>query len=219
MDGVSSGLRPTVAHQLAGSIILVSEVKKLFGNHMKEELGPEMVKNIERALEDVKKGRTYSTSEVRKKLRIKIFIAGPLFSQAEREFNLKVDRFLKKHGFETFLSQRDVGLLWEHVRKRGRRAYRAIYKGDLRGLEGADAVVAILDGPDVDSGTAFEVGYACAKGKPVIGLKTDMRVFARGEVVNNMLAQGVKKIVKNFDDLIPTLNAIKKTKRGQPGER
>ena len=144
---------------------------------------------------------------------MKIFIAGPLFSQAEREFNLKVDKFLRKHGFDTFLPQREVGELWKRIRKRGREAYRAIYEEDLRGLEGADTVVAILDGPDVDSGTAFEVGYACARGKPVIGIKTDMRVFAKMEEVNNMLAQGVREIVKNFDDLLPALNAVKKTKR------
>lgn len=35
-----------------------------------EELSPETIRNIERALEDVKKGRTYSTGEVRKKLGI-----------------------------------------------------------------------------------------------------------------------------------------------------
>lgn len=144
---------------------------------------------------------------------MKVFIAAPLFSQAEREFNLKLDEFLRKHGFETILPQRDVGELWEQVRKHGRRAYRAIYEGDLRALEVADIVVAVLDGPDVDSGTAFEVGYACAKGKPVVGLKTDMRVFTRGEEVNNMLAQGVRKIVRNFDDLLPPLNAVKKTKK------
>ncbi len=120
---------------------------------------------------------------------MKVFIAGPLFSQTEREFNLKVDKFSRNHGFETFLPPREVGEIWKKIRTQGRRAYRKIYEEDLSGLEGVDFVVAILDGPDVDSGTAFEVGYACAKGKPVIGLKTDMRVYAVGEEVNNMLAQ------------------------------
>ena len=35
------------------------------------ELGEQTIKNIERALEDVKKGRLYSTKEVRKELGIK----------------------------------------------------------------------------------------------------------------------------------------------------
>ena len=138
---------------------------------------------------------------------MKVFIAGPLFSQAEREFNLKVDDFLRKHGFETFLPQREVGELWKHVRKKGRKACKMIYETDLKGLERADVVIAVLDGPDVDSGTAFEVGYACARGKPVIGIKTDARIFTRNEVVNNMLAQGVRALVK---DLAGILDELKK---------
>ena len=139
---------------------------------------------------------------------MKIFIAGPLFSQAEREFNIKVDEYLRRHGFETFLPQRDVGKLDELLVKEGKRAYQTIFERDLKGLEWADAVVAILDGPDVDSGTAFEVGYAFAKGKPVIGLKTDMRVFARDEEVNNMLAQGVRALVGNLDEVVSKLKKI-----------
>ena len=38
-----------------------------------------------------------------------------------------------------------------------------------------DVVVAVLDGAAVDSGTAFEVGYAYARGKPLIGVRTDFR--------------------------------------------
>ena len=136
---------------------------------------------------------------------MKIFIAGPLFSQAEREFNLKVDGELRKHGFKTFLPQRDVGKLDELIAKRGKRAYRMIYEQDLQGLEQADVVAAILDGPDVDSGTAFEIGYACAKGKPVIGLKTDMRVFAKDEELNNMIMQGIRALARNLGELVAEL--------------
>jgi len=139
---------------------------------------------------------------------MKVFIAGPLFSQAEREFNIKVDEKLREHGFETFLPQRDVGKLDELLVKEGKRAYFMIFERDLKGLDWANAVVAILDGPDVDSGTAFEVGYAFAKGKPVIGLKTDMRVFARDEEVNNMLAQGVRALVGNLDEMVSKLKKI-----------
>jgi len=139
---------------------------------------------------------------------MKVFIAGPLFSQAEREFNLKVEAELLRNGFETFLPQRDVGMLDELIATEGKRAYRTIFDRDLKGLDQADAVVAILDGLDVDSGTAFEVGYAFARGKPVIGLKTDMRVFAKEEEVNNMLAQGVKALAKNIDEVISNLKKL-----------
>jgi nucleoside 2-deoxyribosyltransferase len=43
-------------------------------------------------------------------------------------------------------------------------------------IDKSDAVMAILDGVDVDSGTAAEIGYAFAKGKKVYGIRTDFRL-------------------------------------------
>lgn len=43
-------------------------------------------------------------------------------------------------------------------------------------IEKCDVVFAILDGTDVDSGVAAELGYAAAKGKKVIGVRTDYRL-------------------------------------------
>ena len=51
-----------------------------------------------------------------------------------------------------------------------------IYRANLALIERADAVLANLDffrGPEPDSGTCFEVGYAVAKGKPVFGYIPD----------------------------------------------
>jgi len=42
-------------------------------------------------------------------------------------------------------------------------------------LSRCDMVVALLDGADVDSGVAFEIGYARGLGKPVLGVRTDYR--------------------------------------------
>jgi uncharacterized protein (DUF952 family)/nucleoside 2-deoxyribosyltransferase len=38
------------------------------------------------------------------------------------------------------------------------------------------AVFAVLDGTDVDSGTAAEIGFASALGRPIVGLRTDFRM-------------------------------------------
>lgn len=52
-------------------------------------------------------------------------------------------------------------------------------------IQRADAVLAILDGSDVDSGTAAEVGFAAALEKPVVGYRTDIRQAGEaGAVVN-----------------------------------
>ena len=42
-------------------------------------------------------------------------------------------------------------------------------------IRSAAGVLAVLDGADVDSGTAAEIGFAAALGLPVTGLRTDIR--------------------------------------------
>jgi nucleoside 2-deoxyribosyltransferase len=45
----------------------------------------------------------------------------------------------------------------------------------------ADGMLAILDGSDVDSGTAAEIGYAAALRRPVVGLRSDLRISGDNE--------------------------------------
>ena len=53
-------------------------------------------------------------------------------------------------------------------------------------IDACDIVFAVLDGPDVDSGTAAEIGYAFAKGRRIIGYRGDFRLSADndGSLVN-----------------------------------
>jgi nucleoside 2-deoxyribosyltransferase len=51
---------------------------------------------------------------------------------------------------------------------------RQIFEKDARGVDWADVIVANMDGPDPDSGTCWECGYAYQK-KPVIVFRTDFR--------------------------------------------
>jgi len=53
-------------------------------------------------------------------------------------------------------------------------------------IDAADMVLAVLDGADVDSGTAAEIGYACARSRPILGYRGDFRLSAdnEGSVVN-----------------------------------
>ena len=57
-----------------------------------------------------------------------------------------------------------------------------IYRANVAHIEGCDAVVANLDffrGAEPDSGTCFEVGYAVARGKPVVGYVPEAGSFAQ----------------------------------------
>jgi nucleoside 2-deoxyribosyltransferase len=112
----------------------------------------------------------------------KIYLAGPLFSLAEQGFNTDLARFLESEGFEVWLPQ-------EHEPRD--KTARAIFEMDVAALDRADMVVACMDGPDPDSGTAWECGYAFAKGKPIVCYRTDFRITGdtEGAPYNLMLSE------------------------------
>jgi nucleoside 2-deoxyribosyltransferase len=112
----------------------------------------------------------------------KIYLAGPLFTLAEQTFNSELARFLESEGFEVWLPQ-------EHEPRS--QTARAIFRMDVAALDWADTVVACMDGPDPDSGTAWECGYAYAKGKAIICYRTDFRVSGdtKGAPYNLMLSE------------------------------
>ncbi len=96
---------------------------------------------------------------------MRIYFAGPLFTTAERDFNVTVVAGLRKMGHEVLLPQEQE--------QRAAPA-KTIFEGDVAGVDWADVVVADMDGPDPDSGTCWEAGYAYNK-KPVILYRTDIR--------------------------------------------
>jgi nucleoside 2-deoxyribosyltransferase len=133
----------------------------------------------------------------------KIFLAAPLFSEAERAFNSNVAKRLRANGFEVWLAQEAPFIQHgTHTEKK------VIYDGDISALKTSDVIIAILDGVDVDTGVAFEVGYATALGKPVIGLKTDYRTFSGMEEVNLMLDVSMVKICKSITEVIDSLGQV-----------
>lgn len=111
---------------------------------------------------------------------MKLYFAGPLFSAAERAWNLELVAALRAGGHEVFVPQ---------DQEPGRNAA-GIFATDVAGIDWADALVAVMDGPDPDSGTAWECGYAYGR-KPIVLIRTDFRVIAgdHGAPYNPMLAE------------------------------
>jgi len=134
---------------------------------------------------------------------MKIFLAAPLFSESERDFNSKVAKRLRDKGFEVWLAQ-ESPFIHEGTFKEKEK----IYEEDISALKKCDIVVAVLDGVEVDSGVAFEMGYATALEKPLIGLKTDHRAFSRVEDVNLMLEVPLVKLCNSVEEVITELKNI-----------
>lgn len=132
-----------------------------------------------------------------------IYLAGPLFSQAERDFNVMLRDKLVEMGFSVFLPQED-GNDTESSRLEDRQ--RVIFENDVRGIDESDIILAVLDGgSDVDSGTAWEMGYGYAKGMPVLGLKTDFRTFGDEGIVNLMMEMAVDALERDVGSILKVL--------------
>lgn len=119
-----------------------------------------------------------------------IYLAGPLFTVAETKFNLELFDFLRGNGFKVFLPQEEC------INKTTEEIY-SLCKG---GIESADVVLAIMDGPDADSGTCWECGYAVAKGTPVVILRTDIRMSGDTKGFNAMIYYSASAVIEDNND-------------------
>jgi nucleoside 2-deoxyribosyltransferase len=137
------------------------------------------------------------------KTKFRVYVAGPLCTQEERNFLEKIDKICKKHGFETFLPHRDCGL-WKSMKD-----VKRIAKGDLKGFDNCKLVIASLNGFNVGAGTAWEMGYAYSKKIPVIAIKTDRKPEESIEEISAIIA-GTTKIVTSFDELEEEIKNIVK---------
>ena len=131
-----------------------------------------------------------------------IYVAGPLFSMHERWYLEQIAGALEGAGYRTFLPHRDAGLV-----KPGsfEERYR-IFHADLEALKSCDLCVALLTGPDHDSGTSAELGFLYALGKPCFGITDDKRAFLNN-IVWGMCDYG-KRIVRTVDELVEMVGSM-----------
>ena len=122
----------------------------------------------------------------------RIYVASPLgFTDAGRMYSETVLLpAVRTAGFEP-LDPWDVdddvvhvfGLDRDDPERRARLAdiNRLVGQRNAELIRSAAGVLAILDGHDVDSGTAAEIGYAAALSRPVVGLRSDLRISGDNE--------------------------------------
>ena len=129
------------------------------------------------------------------------YIAGPLFDEGERWWIETVERTVAGAGWSTFLPHRDNP-------PKDQFNVAEIFANDRRGIDGCDVVVANLNGIITDDGTAWEIGYAFARGKPIIGLHTDWRRRFDHEVVNLMIECSLARLIHSIDELGEALATV-----------
>lgn len=139
---------------------------------------------------------------------MRIYQAGPLFSEAEIFWH---------RAFKARLAEAGFCVLWPgeffspgEIEAWGTDAPKKIMERDRTAIDDSDAVVALLDGPQVDDGTAWEIGYAYARGKPVIGIRTDFRNAGDTShgCVNAMIEGSCTAIVGDMDSAVERLRQL-----------
>lgn len=101
-----------------------------------------------------------------------IYLAGPLFTLAEKMFNWHFAERLREElsNINIILPQLEIGKI-----EANQHFAQNAFKRCLDMVDECQLVIAVLDGSDADSGTCIEMGYAFSKGKPIIGVRTDLR--------------------------------------------
>ena len=141
---------------------------------------------------------------------MRVYLAGSIFTPYERAFLDDCASRLRTEGFDVFVPH-EQGLVGLDATPA------AVFAVDAGGVESADAVLAVLDGPSVDDGTACEIGLFHGlkqrdpERKGVVGLLTDLRAERRGEFATNLFVRGCIEagggaVVSSLDDALAILH-------------
>jgi hypothetical protein len=148
---------------------------------------------------------------------MRLYVAGPLFSEAERSWLDELAVRLRAEGFDCFVPHENFPELADV-------SLELVYRIDTEGLRSANALVAWLDGPIVDDGTACEIGMFAelvrsggSQYQGIIAISTDIRLERRraGNVVGggmNLFVGGAiescGRIVHTVDEVVTALHEL-----------
>ena len=146
---------------------------------------------------------------------MRVYLAGPLFTQAERGFLDGIAVRLRAEGLDPFVPHEQFDVL-------GELSPEEVYRVDGAGLRAANALLGWLDGPVIDDGTAAEIGAFAelvAGGDPryrgIVGLATDLRLERRrgaiGDGMNLFVVGAVRaagRVCWSVDEAVAALHAL-----------
>ena len=133
----------------------------------------------------------------------KIYLSGPLFSRGEIAWGERVKAFLEDR-------LDGAQIIWPHELVSCQALPAQIFQANVRALREADIMVAILDGPQVDDGTAWEIGYFFSAHKRVFGLRTDGRRAGETDSsrVNLMIECSCHSISSSLEELLDQMQRL-----------
>lgn len=130
-----------------------------------------------------------------------IYLAGPLFSPADKASLSALAQKLESAGHT--LSWPGALFDKNDIEELGQSAPEVVFESCRIAMERCACVVALLDSARIDGGTAWEVGYAQARGMPIYGLRSD--ADQTGEVERNRGNSVIEGCLAGVADNVPAL--------------
>ena len=123
----------------------------------------------------------------------KIYLASPFFNSEETNKLEIVKTILRDKGLDVFVPNEHQNPQLEY----GSLEWRAAtFKSDVDAIDNCDVMVAInCQGNYDDAGTMWEIGYAFAKGIPVVVFNNT------GKTINLMIADSLHSLLTSYDEL------------------
>ena len=123
---------------------------------------------------------------------MKAYLANGLFGIGDRLVNEKLAKEVRKEmeGIDLYLPQENAAI----NDKSAFADSKAIARADIDKLKESDFLIAIIDGVEVDSGVAAEVGAFYMTGKPIYALYSDVRQLGRDneEKIDALIEDGTE---------------------------
>ena len=139
---------------------------------------------------------------------VSVYFAAPLFSEGERAFNASVAEAMRRRGHSVFLPQEHTASLPPADSQERAAAEDAVFGADIGAIDACEVLLMVMDGRVPDEGACFELGYAYARGKTLLGLKTDSRVSEHGGD-NVMLSSPLRdRIAHSVEELLSMLDSV-----------
>ncbi len=145
-----------------------------------------------------------------------VYLAGPLFSDAERAWLDRLAACIRDEGIDCFVPHEQFEQLQQLTPQE-------VFRVDGEGLRAANVLVAWLDGPIVDDGTACEIGMFAQliasdpdQYRGIVAVVTDLRLQRRrgiavGDGMNLFVAGAIEsagQICWSVDEAIDALRAL-----------
>ncbi|MFJ7183974.1 nucleoside 2-deoxyribosyltransferase [Lysinibacillus xylanilyticus] len=123
---------------------------------------------------------------------MKAYLANGLFSLGDRLVNEQLAAAIREAvpGIELYVPQENDAI-------NDKTAYAdslAIAQADLEMLQNSDVLVAVLDGVEIDSGVAAEIGAFAMLNRPIVGVFTDVRQQGRDNMlkIEALVREGIE---------------------------